>query len=37
MRKMAQASFGDVRRGFLCAPRGGCEAEPVAGILLGKK
>lgn len=34
---MAQASFGDMRSGFLCTPGGGCEAEPVAGILLGKK
>ncbi len=34
---MAQASFSDMRRGFLCAPTSGCEAEPVAGILLGKR
>ena len=34
---MAQASFGDTRRGFPCASGRGCEAEPVAGILLGKK
>lgn len=34
---MAQASFGDARRGSPRAPGRGCEAEPVAGILLGKK
>jgi uncharacterized protein (TIGR00255 family) len=34
---MAQASLGDMPSGFLCAPSCGCEAEPVAGILLGKK
>ena len=34
---MAQASFTNTRRDFLRARGGGCEAEPVAGILLGKK
>ncbi len=34
---MAQASFGDTRRGPPRAPGRGCEAEAVAGILLGKK
>jgi hypothetical protein len=34
MRKMVQASSGNMQSGFLSSHGGGCELEPVAGILL---